>query len=214
VDFRKRMRALYGLKLREEIHASALITRPEALVRIGRHDRLSILRTYAKELSTLPDLNLINIVVDKQGKAAGYDVFEMAWKALIQRFENTLSYRNFRGPANPDERGMILCDHTDNKKLTGLLRMMRHYNPVPNMQGRAAGYRNLALGSVVEDPVFRDSEHSYFIQATDTAAYLLQQQQSPNAFFRKKSARNYFNLLEPILCKAATKTDPMGIVRL
>ena len=215
VDFRRRMKALYGLKLREEIHASALITRPEALVRIRRNDRLSIIRAYAKELSNLPDLNIINIIVDKQGKAAGYDVFEMAWKALIQRFENTLSHRNFRGPANPDERGMILCDHTDNKKLTRLLRMMRHFNPVPNMQARfGSGYRNLALGSIVEDPVFRDSEHSYFIQAIDTAAYLLQQHQAPNAYFRKKSARNYFALLDPILCKVAARADPLGIVRL
>jgi hypothetical protein len=215
VEFRRRLKTQFGLKLREEIHAAALITRPGDLVRIRRNDRLTILRAYAKELATLPDLNIINIVVDKRGKQAPYDVFDIAWRALIQRFENTLSYRNFRGPANPDERGIILCDHTDNKKLTSLLRTMRHYNPVPNTKVQfGQGYRNLMLAGVIEDPIFRDSKHSYFIQSVDTAAYLLHQLHAPDGYFRRMGARNYFKFLDPILCKVAARADPLGIVRL
>ena len=59
---------------------------------------------------------IINIVVDKQGKPLDYDAFSMAWKVLTQRFENTLSNRNFRGPVNQDERGMVIPDRTDDKK--------------------------------------------------------------------------------------------------
>src|SRR5438128_2198790 len=111
INFRKRIKQIYGFKLREELHGSALISRPGNLVRIKRHDRLAIIREFATELSTMRGLNLINIVVDKQGKQAGYDVFEKAWKALIQRFENTLRHRNFSEPANPDDQGMLFCDH-------------------------------------------------------------------------------------------------------
>src|SRR3712207_7335615 len=39
-----------------------------------------------------------------RSKAASYDAFEEAWQALIQRFENTMSHRNFPGPMNSDER--------------------------------------------------------------------------------------------------------------
>lgn len=214
IDFRRRMRQQFGLRLREELHATRLITSPGALVRIKRNDRLTILRAMADELASMTDLNIINVLVDKQGKPADYDVFGNAWKVLIQRFENTMSRHNFSGPANPDERGMIFPDHTDDKKLTLLLRQMRRYNPIPSQQGFGGGYRNLALTSLVEDPSFRDSEFSYFIQAADVAAYLLYQRMTPNAYMRKKGGRNYFRRLDPVLCKVASSTDPDGIVRL
>jgi len=214
IAFRRRMRQQFGLRLREELHAAALISRPGALVRIKRYDRLAIIRAFADELATMTDINLINVVVDKQGKGAGYDVFGVAWKALIQRLENTLSRRHFAGPANPDERGMLFPDHTDDKKLTQLLRQMRRYNPVPNQAAFGTGYRNLALGKIVEDPNFRESDHSYFIQAVDLAAFLLYQSLDPGAYMRKKSGQNYFQRLDPILCKVASPRDPQGIVRL
>lgn len=213
IDFRSRMRQTFGLKLREEIHASAMINRPGDLVRIQRHDRLTILRHFADELAAMPDLNIINIVVDKQNKGSSYDVFDAAWRALIQRFENTLSHRNFSGPANPDERGMIFPDHTDDKKLTALLRQMRRYNPVPNQPAFGPGYRNLTLTSLIEDPSFRDSEHSYFIQAADLSAFLLYQYIEPSSYIKGKGARNYFTRLSPILCLHASRRDPHGIVR-
>jgi len=212
--FRKAMRARFGLKLREEIHASHLINQPGGLARIPKHHRLEILRRFADALSALPDLNLISVVVDKQGKPAGFDVFDRAWTTLIQRFENTLSHRNFPGPSNPDDRGFLLCDHTDDKKLTALVRRMKSYNPVPNQVQIGPGYRNLVLRYVIEDPSFRDSGYSQFVQAVDMCAYLLQQQQKPSKFIHRKSGQNYFNRLHPICCRFASTRDPVGVVRL
>lgn len=63
IDFRRRMKQQFGLSLREEIHASAFINRPGNLVSIKRNDRLTIIRSLADELSTMMDLNIINIVV-------------------------------------------------------------------------------------------------------------------------------------------------------
>jgi hypothetical protein len=214
ITFRRRMRDKFGLKLREELHASHLITRPGELRRIPLHFRLEIIRAFAKQLAGMADLNLINVVVHKRSKPPGYDVFGWAWKALIQRFENTLSHRNFSGPANPDERGALFPEHTDDKKLTRLLRRMRRYNPIPNRPQFGPGYRNLAIGRIIEDPSFRDSAHSFFVQACDLGAFLLYQRLAPNAFMRKKSAHNYFAILAPVLCKAASTADPDGIVHL
>lgn len=212
IAFRQRMKARFGLRLREELHAAALLTRPGVLVRIHRNDRLTIIRAFADELATMTDINLINIVVDKLNKGSSYDVFGMAWRALIQRFENTVTHRNFPGPANPDERGMLFPDHTDDKKLTQLLRQMRHYDPVSNQPSYGAGYRNLTLAKIIEDPNFRDSAHSYFIQAVDLAAFLLYQRLAPSAYMRKKAGQNYFERLRPALCTVASSTDPHGIV--
>jgi len=212
ISFRQFLRDRFGLKLREEFHAAAFINRPGELVRIKRHDRLAMIRQFADVLAGMTDLNVINVAADKHGKTG--DVFGTAWRALIQRFENTISRDNFPGPANPDDRGMVLCDHTDDKKLLQLLRRMRRYNPVPSQPGFGTTYRDIPLSYVIEDPSFRDSEHSYFVQAADLAAFLLYQYLAPSAYVRRKSGHNYFLRLQPILCMHASPRDPLGIVRL
>lgn len=216
ISFRRRMRAKFGLYLTEEIHASHLITRPGPLVRIKRNDRLTILREFADELAAMPELNIINVVIDKQNKTADYDVFKTAWTVLIQRFENTLSNGNFKGQISKDEKGILVPDNTDNRKLTMLLRKLRRYNPVPHMATvMSSGYRNLPLDRIIEDPNFRDSADSYFIQAADVATFLAYQHFAPNSYMRKKSGQNYFTRLQPILCTAASSNDKLyGIVRL
>ncbi len=68
IAFRRDIKQRHGLKLREEIHASALISRPGALARIAKHARLEVLRRHADKLAAMPDLSLVCVVVDKQGK--------------------------------------------------------------------------------------------------------------------------------------------------
>lgn len=212
IDFRRRMRNQFGLLMREEIHAAHFINRPGELVRIKRNDRLSIIRMLINELAAMQDISIVNVVVDKEGKDQEYDVLIKAWEALIQRFSNTLSHRNFNGPANPDERGLIVPDNTDAKTIQNLLRKMRKYNPVPNQFG--GGFRNLQVSNLVEDPYFKDSRDSYLIQAADVVAFALYQNLAPSSYIKKKSAHNYFNKLEAVLCKVASSRDPHGIVRL
>ena len=93
-------------------------TRPRELSSIPKHKRLEILRKFADKISQLEAVSIISVVVDKQTKSPGYDVFDKAWQALIQRFENTIGHRNFPGPANAQDTGIISCDKTDEKKLT------------------------------------------------------------------------------------------------
>jgi hypothetical protein len=208
LEFRSDLRARYGLKLREELHAAAMINKPGPLVRIKRHDRLAILRDFADALASTTELNLINVVVDKERKPLDYSVFENAWTVLIQRFEDTVSHRNFRGPRNADDRAMIFSDETDNRQLQHLIRKLRVHNPIPSR----AGYRNAPMARVIEDPTIRNSEESYLIQAVDLCAFLLYQELAPGAYMKKKAGHNYFSRLAPILCTVASTSDPRGIV--
>jgi Protein of unknown function (DUF3800) len=213
INFRQRMRVLYGLKLREELHASHLINKPGELRHIKRNDRLSIIRALTTELATIQDLRLINIVIDKQGKSVDFDVFGKAWQALIQRFENTLRRGNFPGVNDSKgDRGLLLPDRTDDKKLKILLRKMRRYNPIPS-KFSSGNYRQLPLSHIIEDPNFKDSSDSYLIQCVDLSAYLLQQHLLPNSYMKKTGGQNYFLRLDPILCKVAGP-PPYGIVKI
>lgn len=211
VDFRRRMREKFGLKIREEIHSSPFISKPGDLVRIKRNDRLAILRHYIDLIARLPDVSMISVVVDKAGKPHDYDPHEKGWQALLQRFDNTLSHQNFPGPAAKVERGMIIVDGDQSGRLVKLVRRMRHYNFVPSLYGEA---RNMPTRSIVEDPIFRDSRHSMLIQAADVTAYFLLQQETPNSYMRKSGGKAYFRRLEPIFNRLAARNDPQGVVRL
>ncbi|MHB1787782.1 MAG: DUF3800 domain-containing protein [Acidimicrobiales bacterium] len=215
IDFRRRMRDAFGLKIREELHAAIFISRPGPLARISKDKRLTIIRAFADQLASMTDLSLINVVVDKNNKSPDFDVFDVAWNRLLQRFENTIKFKNFPGPRYANEQGVLYPDHTDNKRLTQLLRKMRRHNYVPYRGGGAGPTsRNLIVAKVIEDPSFRESSSSLFVQATDLAAFLLYQHLTPNAYMRRKGGRNYFARLHPILCKVASRDDPQGIVRI
>lgn len=214
IAHRKALRARVGLKLREEIHSAHFIHSPGELARIPKHMRLRILRYALRvQAARTSDLSVLNVVVDKRNKPVDYDVFDNAWRALIQRFENTIAHQNFPGPKNADERGLLIVDRTHEKKLRGLVRRMRRYNPISSLlPGHDA--RNLPLVTLVEDPIHRDSAHTYFVQMADVNAYFLVQHEQPCGYVRRRGARGYLSLLDPILCKVASRTDPKGIVRL
>ncbi|QNE40894.1 DUF3800 domain-containing protein [Hymenobacter sp. NBH84] len=131
VVFRRNLRVTHGLKVRAEIHANPFVQHGQPLSGTPRHVKLYILRQCIDWLASRNDVHVITVVIDKQGKPPKYNVFEQAWQVLIQRFENTIQHKNFPGGFS-DQQGMIIPDNTDAKKLTGLLRKMRHFNAVPS----------------------------------------------------------------------------------
>ncbi len=164
-------------------------------------------------MNTQPDLSLITVVVDKKGKSN--DIFELAWNTLLMRFENTIRHKNFPGPSNPDDRGMVLPDNTDGEKLTKLIRRMRHYNYVANRRDLyLGGSRNLKLNYIIEDPFLKDSKKSFLHQIVDVVAYFAKQYYEPNKYIRTKGAKTFYERLSNVHCKVAAPKHPLGIVEL
>ena len=192
--FRRTMKDVYGLPVRAEIHAAKIIRHSN--FGIEKHQRLAILRNYLDEIAKMNFISITNVVVDKRGKPAGYDVFSAAWRTLFQRFENTLIHGNFPGGLKRSF-GTIYTDATMGEKLNGIVRKMSIYNPIPNSNGQ--GYRNMPILRVIEDPSERNSANSLPIQACDTIAYFLHQSLNPNAYVRKMRATRYFDRLSPVL---------------
>lgn len=213
IYFRRQLRNSTGLKLREEIHASDFLNKPGPLVRIKRYDRVDILKQCIDWCASQNNISIINVRVDKQNSMG--DMFEKAWSVLIQRFENTISNRNFPGPANPDDRGLVIPDQTDNKKLKMLLRRMRRFNPIPhNRMIYSGGSRNLSLNYLIEDPFFKESSDSFIHQMVDVVAYSVLQLYSPNSYMKKKGGHRFFYRLQPVLCTHASRTNTYGIVEI
>ncbi len=205
--FRRTMKDVYNLPVRAEIHAVKLLRHSE--FRIDKHKRLAILRNYLDEIAKMNFISLTNVVVDKRGKPADYDIFSSAWRTLFQRFENTLVYGNFPG-AYRRAFGTVFTDATNGEKLTAIMRKMSVHNPIPNRGG--TGFRNLPILRVVEDPSPRNSAHSLPIQTCDVVAYFLHQSIKPNSYVRKSGAQGYFKRLDSILNKSASLSNDLGIV--
>jgi hypothetical protein len=210
IAFRKTMKAVYGLPQRVEIHASDYIRRPP-VPGIAKHVRLAILRNMLDELSNMKFISITNVVVNKAGKPPSYDVFNSAWQALFQRFENTLRFGNFPGRYRQDH-GMVFTDATNGKKLQQLVRKMSVYNPIPHQQWAGPGARNIPILKIIEDPNERNSKESYFIQACDVIAYFVLQHFNASSYIRRSGARNYIRRLTPVLNLRASNTNPLGIV--
>ncbi len=221
LSFRHWLKGRYKVFLEDELHAADMISKPSkiasSLQRLAKHERLAIIRNFADEIAKLADVSILNVVVDKRtGKVPTKDeVFRWAWYSLFQRFENTIRYQNFPGPKNADERGIIFPDATDGQKLKRFLESMRSRNRLKiHHESGSFVYQNVPVRALIEDPVVRDSKHSYLIQAADCAAFLLKQSIEPSSYMKRHGGNAYFKRLDPVLCKHASRTDAQGIVKL
>lgn len=212
IAFRKTLRTVYGLPVRAEIHASHFIN--SRVFNLDRHVRLAILRNTLDELAKMPDIRITNVLIDKQGKPAGYDVFNFAWGTLFQRFENTLVHGNFPGGHRGDH-GVVITDATAGKKLARLVRKMAVINYIPHDTGLyGGGSRNIPITRMIEDPYGKDSAQTLPVQMADVAAYFLMQRFAPNSYIRRQGAQNYFERLAPVLNTRASRFDKFGIVKI
>lgn len=211
IAMRRSFKATYGLLMREEIHAADFVTgRPKLKNSIPRNIRILVLKRLLDNLAQRTDISVITVVCDKRGRTD--DIFEVTWRRMIQRFENTLGYKNFPDP-HVGDNGIIISDNTDGQKLQKLLRSMRRYNPVPNQAQYGTGSRNIRLRSVVEDPVFRSSDESYIHQCVDSIAYFARQSIEPNRYIRKKGATTYYDRIASVINPHVTKYPrPHGFV--
>lgn len=163
---------VYRFDTSRELHAGEMIGRTgKKYGDINKSDRLMMLRNALKLESTIRDIRVINVVVDKRNKGFEFDVFATAWDTLINRFENTIEHGNFPNPRRCriedescfDDKGMIIVDETDEVKLRLLIRKMRHKNLLPSRYGQGETVRH-DLKYVIEDPLHKQSETSMLIQ--------------------------------------------------
>lgn len=201
--FRKYLKQRFGLGMNEEIHAADWLNKdPKLKANIVKNDRLDILKKCLNWLNQRNDISIYSVRCDKHANQSK-DIFEYTWKVFIQRFENTLSHKNFPG-GNATDKGVLIPDDTHGQKLTALLRQMRRFNPVPNMRGYGGGMRNIRLRAVIEDPIMRDSSESYFHQMSDIVAFFARMSYEPNRYVRKKGAKTFYNFLGNVVNQKVT----------
>jgi len=212
VDIRRYIKRKYGIPVREELKGATLVN-PRGnpyLRKLSRRQRVDIYQyIFDQMVSRMNRIKIINIYCDKEKyyyqNTQNTDLEFEAWKRLIQRFDNFLSKQ--------EELcyGVVLADQTNEIKLRKILRKMRVFNPIPSRYG---GYYYKPTERIVEDPIMRDSKHSFFIQLCDLVAHALYRKEHPKGAYRKYNVDRLFDKVCPLLLTEASRSDRLGIVRL
>lgn len=163
VRFRRRVREKFGVPMRAELKANYLLRNSGSIrtLNLGPGARKVIYRAHMRSLSDMK-AKAFGIVIDKRkDKVLPEAVFELAWTTLLQRLERASFYgkRPF----------MVIHDEGEDLLIRKLVRKARRFLSAGSMYGNGSLFN--AAKKLIDDPVPRKSEHSYFIQMADLVAY-------------------------------------------
>jgi hypothetical protein len=131
------------------------------------------------------------------------------FERLLNRINRTLQAWN--------DQGMLFCDEGNENEYTRLVRRMSVYNPIPSAFGTWSDTgqqtKNIPIDKILEDPVFKRSERSYFIQLADCIAYSLLRREHPLSSKNRYKINKAFATISPLLVKETNPRDPDGIIR-
>jgi hypothetical protein len=110
-------------------------------------------------------------------------------------------------------RAVVISDEGKEEAYTRLRRRMGAYNPIKSKYGSWGGgkaFRNITIDNILEDPLFKSSKRSHFIQMVDCCAFALLRSENPTPRAQKYGIDSAFDLLDPILVREANPNDPRG----
>jgi hypothetical protein len=201
--FRQDLRTSDGIFTTTELHASKFTSgrgRIAAQI-ISQERRCQIFYSVLNLVTQLPGVAVLN-------------AFRPAYEklALLERLLNRIE----KAVSSWGSQAILIFDEGDEKANTALVRKMRIFNPIRSMYGVWPGgsqYKNMPLTLIIEDPVFRQSHRSYFIQLADFCAYALMQKEVPTPSRMPFGLHVSFTTLSNVLVLDAYKSDKYGIVR-
>ena len=198
-DARKRLRDRRGVYMTQELHAwkfaggkGQIAKRP-----ILKPERAEIFR---RVLSFLTETKHFKVM-----SSVNTDEF-YAFDRLMNRLNRTAKEQG--------KKVLLICDEGQEAEFTRRLRKSRVHNPIPSRFGwwsMGTKAKNIPTDQILEDPFFKDSKDSYFIQAVDFVAYALLRMERP---IESRTALGYdtmYKELEPIVIKEANQNDPKGL---
>lgn len=238
---RAKLKQTDGIYVRKEIHAREFIkgrghVAPDI---VTKHRRSQIFQGWLQLAASLPSVAIFNCCL---ASAEHPDPQMVAWDRLVNRicrtmqtFEDDFSGTHLKvieentkcepdalaaigARLRPDCRAMIVADEGHENEITKAVRRMQVFNPIPSKFGSwgSAGYtKNIPAHRLLEDPVFKSSAQSYFLQLVDAVAFaLLKREVAATPVVARYGYDKMFDqTIAPVCFRPASKGDPLGIVR-
>jgi hypothetical protein len=202
--FRLDLKQTDGVYVQKELHAWKLVSGRGAIATgiVTKSRRCEIFKEHLTLIARLPGVRVFNAVFPTDG-------VERAMERLLNRFNTCAS--------GQDSHFLVVCDQGKDALYTRLARRMRVYNPIPSRYGAwdddRSSTKSIPLSRMIEDPFFKDSKQSYFIQLADMCCYALLRREFPVPSRSRYGVDTAFGLLGPALCREASGKDPEGILR-
>jgi len=203
-NFRKELKRTDGIYIYKELHAWQFVSGrgkiSDTVVTKGR--RCKIFNESLELIAELPGVRLFNTVFPPNDD-------ERAFSWLLNRINRTVEVKK--------SNAILICDEGKELIYTKLRRKMGVFNPIPSKYGlwedTGTSLKNIPINHILEDPFFKKSSQSYFIQLVDFCAYSLLRREHQLASKNKYELHKSFNILSPILVREASSKDPEGIIR-
>jgi hypothetical protein len=161
IGFRRFLRQTLALPIRAEIKANHLIRNSGDFRPLGlsEHARRFVY-TGMMRLQPKVGLSAFAIIINKKKLIGIADPLEIGWTFLLQRLERL-------GTKSGTEI-LIIHDEGESERIRKLARKSRRFGTAGSMFG---GHLNVPFTGLLDDPVSRNSRHSYFLQLADLVAY-------------------------------------------
>jgi Protein of unknown function (DUF3800) len=208
-QFRRSLGAKYGLYVSKEIHTTEFVrgNGKYGPKDIGKFQRTQIVREILKFITSIPEIEIINVRIKVPD--CPVDPHLRAFERLLNRIQASLGEHK--------TEGLLILDEGKEGMLRRIARQMTAINYIPSKFGAwddGNQSKNVPVSRLVEDPLFKASHGSYFLQFADVIAYsLLKKEVPPTPRVTKYKLNLMFDALKPVLCLKASAADPFGIVR-
>ncbi len=165
IDFRRYLRSHFGIPVRAELKANYFIRNGGPLRTLGLSEaaRFAVYRG-ALRLQPKLDLRAFAVVIRKDvmsSRGLNHDPRQVAWEYLLQRLE--------RFTTKNTTQVLLICDEGEGPFVRKAARKARRAGTAGSAFGTGMLKRPARL--ILDDPVSRKSNESYFIQLADLNAY-------------------------------------------
>ncbi len=201
-SFRKQLAKECYLNYDVEFHCSELIDphKIKAYNSISVANRWQLIERYAQVIGDYSEFKILPIVIDKsRSKLKPSEYLTSATTKLYQAFDELLKIEK--------QFGLLFFDRANEKTIT------THVRRLLGTGASGDSIVGIRISRVIEDPIFRISSDSIFIQSADVVAYTLKESQFSQASRKKYQADRIFTRKLKRICFASSLTDVDGIIR-
>lgn len=203
-EYRQYLRDTYGISIYYELHATEFVRGKGSLGAIRpvpKGLRCRIFKETLHFITTLPSIKMMHVSLPLNKEF-------WAFERLLNRINKNMSVA--------DSHALLICDDGKEDAYTRLVRRMGVFNPIQSKYGQWADgslTKNLTVTRIIEDPVFKSSKVSYFIQLVDFCAYSLLRHDAPTEYTLRYGLEMAFQLLTTIGVPESSPRDPQFVIR-
>lgn len=201
--FRKQIAKDGFLAYDQELHCAEMVDpkKTGAYAQMSVSDRWKVIENFCYTVGVEANATLIGVILDKKSSNLSPDIYTTSMVTkLYQAFNHFLNKKK--------ENGLVFFDRANERRISTHVR---------KLLGTGVSDQTLDVEKmewIIEDPAYKTSSESMFIQSADAAAYTLKEMEFPQTARKKFKADIIFKKKLLQNCYVSHISDEDGIIRL